>query len=36
MQRNDKILCKLLNYIPNERTFEVEDIASKMRGYVIF
>lgn len=36
MQKNDKIICKIVNYIPRERTFEVEDLASKIRGYVIF
>lgn len=36
MQRNDKVMCKLLNYMPTERTFEVEVITSKLKGYVIF
>lgn len=36
MQKNDKIICRILNYIPREKTFEVEDLASKIRGYVIF
>ena len=36
MQKNDKILCRIVNYIPRERTFEVEDLASRIKGYVIF
>lgn len=36
MQKNDKMLCKILNYIPRERTFEVEELVSKTRGFVIF
>lgn len=36
MQRNDKIVCKILNYIPRDRTFEVEDVSTKTKGYVIF
>ena len=36
MQRNDKILCRIVNYIPRERTFEVEGLASRIKGYVIF
>ncbi len=36
MQKNDKIICRIVNYIPRERTFEVEDLASRIRGYVIF
>ena len=36
MQKNDKMLCRILNYIPRERTFEVEELVSKTRGFVIF
>lgn len=36
MQKNDKMLCRILNYIPRERTFEVEDLVTRTRGYVIF
>lgn len=36
MKRNDKMTCRILNYIPRERTFEVEDYLTKTRGYVIF
>ena len=36
MQKNDKMLCRILNYIPHERTFEVEELVSKTRGFVIF
>lgn len=36
MQKNDKILCRIVNYIPRERTFEVEGLASRIKGYVIF
>ena len=36
MKQNDKLLCRILNYIPRERTFEVEDLLSKTKGYVIF
>ena len=36
MQKNDKMLCRILNYIPHKRTFEVEDLVSKTKGCVIF
>ena len=36
MKQNDKFVCKIVNYIPNERTFEVEDCLTKTKGYVIF
>ena len=36
MQKNDKMLCRILNYIPRERTFEVEELVSKTKGFVIF
>lgn len=36
MKRNDRMICRILNYIPRERTFEVEDYLTKTRGYVIF
>lgn len=36
MQKNDKITCRIVNYIPHEKTFEVEDLTSRIRGYVIF
>ena len=36
MKQNDKLICKITNYIPNERTFEVEDYLTKKKGYVIF
>ena len=35
-QKNDKVLCRILNYIPKERSFEVEDVASHTKGWVIF
>ena len=36
MKKNDKMTCRILNYIPRERTFEVEDYLTKTKGYVIF
>lgn len=36
MKQNDKLICKITNYIPSERTFEVEDFVTKEKGYVIF
>lgn len=36
MQKGDKVLCRITNYIPRERTFEVEELISKIKGYVIF
>ena len=36
MKQNDKLMCKIINYIPKERTFEVEDYLTKTKGYVIF
>lgn len=36
MKRNDKVLCRIINYIPRERTFEVEENVTKAKGYVIF
>ena len=36
MKRNDKMLCRIINYIPRERTFEVEENVTKTKGYVIF
>ena len=35
-QRHDKVLCRILNYIPKERSFEVEDVISHTKGWVIF
>ena len=35
-QKYDKVICRLLNYIPKERSFEVEDVASHTKGWVIF
>lgn len=35
-QRNDKVVCRILNYIPRERSFEVEDVVSHTKGWVIF
>ncbi|QFQ12180.1 DUF1669 domain-containing protein [Pseudoprevotella muciniphila] len=36
MNKNDKKICRILNYIPRERTFEVEDLTSKTKGVVVF
>lgn len=36
MRQNEKMICKILNYIPKERKFEVEDYLTKKKGYVIF
>ncbi len=36
MKQNDKLVCRIVNYIPSERTFEVEDSLTKTKGYVIF
>lgn len=30
------MLCRILNYIPHDRTFEVEENVRKIKGYVIF
>lgn len=35
-QRHDKVVCRILNYIPRERSFEVEDVVSYTKGWVIF
>ena len=35
-QRHDKVVCRILNYIPKERSFEVEDVISHTKGWVIF
>ena len=35
-QKNKQFKCKILNYLPKERTFEVEIISTKVRGKVIF
>lgn len=35
-QRHDKVVCRILNYIPKERSFEVEDVVSHTKGWVIF
>ena len=35
-QRHDKVVCRILNYIPKERSFEVEDVISHIKGWVIF
>lgn len=35
-QRQDKVVCRILNYIPRERSFEVEDVVSHTKGWVIF
>lgn len=35
-QKNDKVLCRILNYIPKERSFEVEDVTSQTKGWVFF
>ncbi len=35
-QRHDKVVCRILNYIPKERSFEVEDVISHTKGRVIF
>lgn len=35
-QRHDKVVCRILNYIPRERSFEVEDVVSHTKGWVIF
>lgn len=36
MQQNDKLTCRIVNYFPRERKFEVEDVNSSLKGYVIF
>lgn len=35
-QKNDKVLCRIINYIPKERSFEVEDVITHTKGWVIF
>lgn len=35
MQKGDKVLCRITNYIPRERTFEVEELVSRIKGFVI-
>lgn len=35
-KRHDKVVCRILNYIPKERSFEVEDVIFHTKGWVIF
>lgn len=35
-QKHDKVVCRILNYIPKERSFEVEDVIYHTKGWVIF
>lgn len=36
MRKNDKIIFRSVNYIPRGKTFEVENLALKTSGFVIF
>lgn len=36
MKQNEKLFCKITNYFPSERKFEVEDYLTKKKGCVIF
>lgn len=35
-KKNDRVLCRILNYISKERTFEVEEVTTRTKGWVIF
>lgn len=35
-QKHDKIICRILEYVPKERSFKVEDVCSHSKGWVIF
>lgn len=35
-QKYDKVICRILKYIPKERSFEVEDVVTHTKGWVIF
>lgn len=34
--KNNRVFCRILNYIPKERSFEVEEINTRTKGRVIF
>ena len=36
MQQNERLICRIINYFPRERKFEVEDINSNLKGFVVF
>lgn len=36
MRRNEKMICRIIKYMPRERKFEVEVNYSKERGYILF
>lgn len=35
-KKNDKVLCKIIDYKPQERIFEVEDVCTHKKGKVVF
>lgn len=35
LRKNDRVKCKVIKHIPEESTFEIEEVVFKTKGYII-